>query len=61
MYPSDASEPTVVYKEPLFADEHCFLFLINVFIRNSSLPSGCKILQLCEYDANMYRYDAHCE
>ena len=33
MHPSGASEPTVVYKDPLFADEHWFL--INVFIRET--------------------------
>ena len=30
-------------------------------IRTVAATYGCKILQLYEYDANMYRYDAICE
>ena len=51
------------------------LFCITVFNRrapvedNTALESirtvaatyGCKILQLCEYDANVYGYDKNCE
>ena len=64
MYPSVASEPTALYKESLFVDEHWFL--MNVFIpealikkniaseciRTVAATFGCKTLQLCEYDAN---------
>ena len=67
MYPSGASETTVIYKEPLFVDEHNW-FLMNVFIREAPIEKnvaskcirtiaakyGCKILQLCEYDAKLY-------
>ena len=73
MYLSGASEPTVVYKESLFADEH--RVLMNVFIREAPIEKniasecirtvdatyGCKILQLCEYDASVYGYDANGE
>ena len=31
MYPSGASEPTVVYKEQLFVDEHWFLMKWYMF------------------------------
>ena len=65
MYPYGASEPKVVYKEPLlFVDEH--RFLMNVFIPEAPIEKniasecirivaatyGCKNLQLYEYDAN---------
>ena len=30
-------------------------------IRNVAATYGCKILQLYEYNANMYEYDANCE
>ena len=30
-------------------------------IRSVVAKYGCKILQLCEYDANVYRYNANCE
>ena len=30
-------------------------------IRTVAATYGCKILQLYEYDANMYGYDANCE
>ena len=73
-YPSGASEPAVVYKEPLFVEEHID-FLMNVFIRGAPIEKniaskcirtvaamyGCKILQLCEYVANVYGYDVNCE
>ena len=73
MYMSGAFEPTVVYKEPLFVDEH--RFLMNVFIREELIEEdiasecihtiaathGCKILQLCKYDANVYGYNVNCE
>ena len=73
MYPSGASEPTVVYKEPLFVDEHGPL--MNVFIweepteeniasewiRTVAATYSCKILQLCKYDASVYGYDANCD
>ena len=30
-------------------------------IRTVAATYGCKILQPCEYDANVYGYDANCE
>ena len=30
-------------------------------IRTVAAMHGCKILQLSEYDANVYGYDANCE
>ena len=30
-------------------------------IRTIAATYGCKILQLYEYDANVYGYDANCE
>ena len=30
-------------------------------IRIAAATHGCKILQLYEYDANVYGYDANCE
>ena len=30
-------------------------------IRSVAATYGCKILQLYEYDANVYEYDANCE
>ena len=30
-------------------------------IRTVAATHGCKILQLYEYNANVYRYDANCE
>ena len=73
MYPSGTSEPTAVYKGPLFVDEH--RFLMNFCIREAPIEKniasectrtvvaryGCKILQLCEYNANVCGYDAKCE
>ena len=43
-------------KKPLFRKvpvEEC--------IRTVAATYGCKILQLYEYDANVYGYDANCE
>ena len=73
MYLFGASEPTVAYREPPFVGEHCFL--INDFIRETprekniasecistrATKYGCKILQLFEYNASMYRYNVNCE
>ena len=66
MYPAAESEAKMVYKEPIFVDEH--KFFINVFIQKASIEEntasecirnvaatyGCKILQLYEYEANKY-------
>ena len=30
-------------------------------IRTVAATCGCKILQLCEYDVNVYQYDENCE
>ena len=30
-------------------------------IRTVAATCGCKILQLCEYDTNVYQYDENCE
>ena len=30
-------------------------------IRTLAATYGCKILEVCEYDANMYGYDVNCE
>ena len=38
MCPSGASQPKVVYKEPLFVDEH--QFLMNVFIREATIEGN---------------------
>ena len=64
MYPAAESEAKMVYKEPLFVDEH--QFFMTVFIREAPIEEnigseciltvaatyGCKLLQLYEYEAN---------
>ena len=73
MYLSGASELTVVYKKSYLLTS--IEFFMNVFIREASIDKniasecirtiattyGCKILQLCEHDTNVYRYDANCK
>ena len=64
MCPAAESDAKVVYKEPLFFDEH--KLFMTVFIREAPIEEntasecirtvaakyGCKILQLYEYEAN---------
>ena len=56
---------------PFVIDDFFFTFFIgrasvedtaaSECIRTVGATHGCKILQLYEYDANVYRYDANCE
>ena len=73
MYPAAESEAKVVYREPIFVDEH--KFFMTVFIREALMEEnaasdcshtvattfGCKILQLYEYEVNECGYEAICE
>ena len=70
MYP--ATESGRSESGPFVIDDY---FFMTVFIRRAPVKDntasgcictaaatyGCKILQLYEYDANVYGYDANCE
>ena len=73
IYLTAESEAKVVYREPIFViDEYNFMTVFNrrervedhctsECIRTVAATYGCKILQLYEYEANGYGYQAKCE